>query len=92
VRVLGVLSGMPGMLLRMHSGWVLEWVLLSIVYLLLSSPVEFLSESLTTNTEMLKSINERDRVSRGRAASIPQGTKRIVEVGVGTRNRGPEGL
>jgi hypothetical protein len=31
-------------------------------------------------------------VSRGRVASIPQGTKRIVEVGVGTRNRGPEGL
>jgi hypothetical protein len=69
VRVLGVLSGMLGVLFGMlgvlsgmHSGWVLEWVLLSLVYVLLSRPVEFPSESLATNTYMLKSINERDRV------------------------------
>jgi hypothetical protein len=58
----GVLSGMPGVLPGMHSGWIVEWVLPSLVYVLLSRPVEFPSESLATNTSMLKSINERDRV------------------------------
>jgi hypothetical protein len=64
VRVLRLLSGMPGALSGMHSGWVLKWVLLSldIVYVFLSGPVEFPSESFATNTYMSKSINERDRV------------------------------
>jgi hypothetical protein len=30
--------------------------------------------------------------SRGRVANIPQGTRGVVGVGVGTRNRGPKGL
>jgi hypothetical protein len=57
-----VLSGMLVVLHGMYSDWVLEWMLLSLVSVLLSRPVEFPSESLATNTYMLKSINERDRV------------------------------
>jgi hypothetical protein len=69
VRLLGVLSGMPGVLSGMpevlsdmHSGWVLKWMLLSLVYVLLLRSVELPFESLATNTYILKSINERDRV------------------------------
>jgi hypothetical protein len=57
-----VLSGMPGVLPGMYYSWMLEWVLLSLIYVLLSRPVEFPSESLATNTYILKSINERARV------------------------------
>jgi transposase len=53
---------------------------------------ETLSDRDKRHLNRLVEANPEAILSRGRVASIPQGTKRIVEVGVGTRNRGPEGL